>query len=237
MPTTEVTKFADKSSIRFKRTGKDAVQVTARFVYRSASYEVVGTIDPETGRAEGFTHQLTLGGQTVYDLRLAFGMELMQSEFKFGKATSGVRHAIFNTQVLKQGTLTTGSADGLEILPVHSAGCGCKHDPNGRPLLAWQDDGSAKPMELLLKAKKSDELGGLAEVVQTTIARVNNNSFWGDLVDCITYALCLLSCVFETLGCLAGTVGTPRSDIFAGLCWTTSGSCPALCNFDRTFPS
>ena len=83
------------------------------------------------------------------------------------------------------------------------------------------------------------DIEGLVEVATTTVARVNNGGFgaFGGIVSCIDYALCLLMCGIEYLGCIIGTVGKPRPDIFVGLCGVLSGGCTTLCNFERNFPS
>ena len=238
MSAVEVKKFVKQSSIEFKKLDGDRVQLTANFVYRKSTYQIKGVINAVTGRAEPFSHQLSLNGKNVFDMRVAINKSFVQSEVIFGKATTGVRRAIFKTQSVNSGALTTGSVDDLEMLPLYIAGCACSERTHERPLLAWRDDGAAKPIELsLISAKAGGEATGLAEVMQTTIALVNNNSFWGELGDCISYGLCLLGCALETLWCLVGTLGTPRPDIFQQICMATSGQCPGLCNFNRTFPS
>jgi len=237
MRETAVKRFVEKSSITFKPAEGDRVLVTARFVHRAARYEVSGYIDQARRRAEPFTHRLSLNGERVFDLSVATGSRTVRSEFKFGNATRGVRHTMLATQRLESGALTTGSADGMELLPLLTSGCACGMTDHARPALAWQDDGSVKPLELSFKSSKAaGDLQGLAQVAETTIARANDGWF-GDLVDCIELAMCLLNCALETLLCLIGSIGQPRSDIFAGLCITISGSCPGLCKFEHTFPS
>jgi hypothetical protein len=226
----------DKSSIVFKRGARERVQVTAHFEFRSARYDVLGTIDLARHHVEPFTHRLSVNGQRVFDLSVAHGDSSVRSEFTFGDATRGARRAMLTTEPLGSGTLTTGTVDGRELLPVRSTGCSCKSTDRPRPVLAWNDDGSVRPLELSFKsAKAAGDLQGLAEVVETTIARANDGPF-GDIVDCITLALCLLMCALETLWCLIGSMGKPRPDIFAGLCITISGACPGLCKFEHTFP-
>lgn len=237
MSTADVKKFVKQSSIEFKKLDGDRVQVAAKFVYRKSTYQVTGVINAVTGRVEPFSHRFSLDGKTVFDMNVAINKSFVQSEVLFGKATSGVRRAIFKTQPVNSGSLTTGSIDDMEMLPIYIAGCSCSANTS-RPLLAWSEEGSAKPMELSLIAEKAaGDLTGLAEVTQTTIALVNNNSFWGELGDCISYGLCLLGCAAETLWCLIGTLGKPGSDILQQICIGISGQCPGLCNFNRTFPS
>src|SRR4030095_10030447 len=119
---------------------------------------------------------------------------------------------------------TTGSADGKELLPVHSSRCSCGKTDRTRPVLAWNDAASVRPVELGFKSSKvAGDLQGLAEVVETTIARANDGLF-GDIIDCITFALCLLNCALETLFCLIGSPRRPPSGLFRRLrIWDSRG--------------
>jgi hypothetical protein len=237
MANAEVKRFADKSSIEFKRLAGERVRMTARFVYKSARYEVEGVIDTAKQRAEPFKHRFSLGGQRVFESTIAVGVGVSQTEFKFGPATRGARRLLLKSEALARGAVTTGIADGIELLPLISGGCSCKHAVDeSRPILGWQG-GAAKPVTVSLKSTRGiDDVGGLAEVAETTIARTNNG-FFGDLIGCIQYGLCLLLCGIEYLVCVGGTAGLPRRDIFVGLCSVTGGACVTLCKFENSFPS
>jgi hypothetical protein len=237
----EIQKFADKSAITFKAMPRNRVSVAARFVYKSARYEVNGVIDLDKRRAEAFTHRFSLGSQKVFDSLMAIGDASVRNEFSFGNATSGARKLALRTELLQKGALVTGSADGEELLPIVANGCSCKHSGAARSMLAWDKGTTTKAISIHLKSSRAaGDIEGLAEVMQTTIARTNNGAFGGDLgkiIGCIEYGLCLLNCAFQYVLCVLGSLGLPESDIFITLCSVGPGQCVMLCNFEHTFPS
>ena len=242
MTSAELKRFSEKSTVNFRRTAGDRVHVSGRFIFKSARYDVDGVIDMARRRVEPFRYRFSLNDQRVFDSIMSVAPNVVRTELAFGTATQGTRQLTLRAEPIKRGSLVTGSADGVEILPVISAGCSCKsHADRKRPMLGWNDDGSVKPVTVRLKSRRqAGDIEGLAEVVETTVARVNDGRFgglFGDIMSCIDFALCMLMCGAEYLWCIVTAVGQPGSDIFIELCSVVSGGCTTLCRFEDAFPS
>ena len=237
MRSAEIKRFSDQSSVKFRRLAGDRVQVTARFVYRRARYEVDGVIDMEKRRIEPFRHRLSLGGQRVLDSAMSIGQNVVRTDISFGNATQGARRLLLRTEPLQRGALVTGSADGAEMVPVVSSGCSCRSSASRKhPILVWNDDGSARPISVRLKSSRAaGDAEGLAEVAETTIARINDGGL-GGIISCIELALCLLLCGLEYIWCVIVAGGGPAPDIFIELCSVVGGGCVTVCTIQNTFP-
>jgi len=237
MRNAEIRRFSDQSSVKFRRLAGDRVQVSARFVYKKARYEVDGVIDMQKRRVEPFRHRLTLSGQHVLDSVMSIGQNVVRTEVSFGNATQGARRLLLRTEPLQRGALVTGSADGAEMVPVISSGCSCRgKGTENHPILVWNDDGSARPISVRLKSGRGvGDIEGLAQVAETTIARINDGGL-GDIISCIEFALCLLLCGLEYLWCVIVAGGGPAPDIFIELCSVVGGGCVTVCTIQHTFP-
>ena len=91
MRNAEIRRFSDQSSVKFRRLAGDRVQVSARFVYKKARYEVDGVIDMQKRRVEPFRHRLTLSGQHVLDSVMSIGQNVVRTEVSFGNVDAMLR--------------------------------------------------------------------------------------------------------------------------------------------------
>ena len=85
---------------------------------------------------------------------------------------------------LAKGALVTGRADGQDLVPLRAAGCGCdgaRRAAAPRPVMAWDDKAAAHAVKLALPKAVHEEAGGLAQVVEGTLARLGGGGGLGAL--------------------------------------------------------
>jgi hypothetical protein len=233
----DIASFAARSHVSFKREKDGRVTLQASFVYRSLRYELEGSID---GAHPGpMKHRLSSGKSVVYEATVLTGTSRSRVEMQFGKATDGVRSLMLDVEPLASGALVSGHADGNDLLPMRAPGCGCasaRSAAEPRPLLAWDDKGNTQAVRLALPKSLLAEAGGLAQVVETTLARLSGGGGLGDIIDIVDWALCYVECVGEFLWCVIRQPDIPRTrDIFNLLCVVLWGACTTTCRIKTPF--
>lgn len=233
----DIASFAARSRVSLQREKDGRVTLEASFVYRSLRYDLEGVI--EGSRPGPMKHRLSSGRSVVFEATGLTGSARGRIELAFGKVSSGVRTLILDVEPLASGALVSGTADGQDLLPMRAAGCGCggpRSAAEPRPLMRWDDQGAAHALGLALPKAVLDETGGLAQVVETTLARLGGGGGLGDVIDILDWAFCYVECIGELLWCIFTQPNIPRTrDIFNILCMVSWGACTTICKIKTPF--
>lgn len=233
----ELARDAKKSGLTIKRLAGDKASVRGDFVFRSLRFQFDGVVDMANGRLEPFNHKLSGRDGAVFEMTVISGQARSRIETRFGKSVQGLRSLVLDVEALGEGSIVGGYADGAELLPIRATGCGCRtRSGPPRPVLAWQPDGSTKAVTLALSKSLAPDLGGLVEVMQTTMARMGRAGGFGDIIDIFDWLLCYLECFWDIFVCWVTDPNIPGTkDIFDTLCMVLVGGCLTTCRFRRPF--
>jgi len=226
-----INEFVKKSSLVIKRTPDQKISVQGDFVYKSMRYELSGQIDAVSGRPEPFRSKLSWGQEVVFEEVSTFARGRTHREYHYGKATSGVRLLVVNSERLMGGSIVTGFADGRELLPYsrphHQCSCDDPKKKPPRPLLVWGEGASTRPVGVSISTKAAPELEGLSKVMEH-LAEQQQGDGTGDVGD-IQWFLCYISCKITEILCILRAIFTPGSDIFILICTGIYGDCFDWC--------
>lgn len=102
--------------------------------------------------------------------------------------------------------------------------------------MAWDDKSVAQAVRLMLPKAVLDESGGLAQVVDATLARVGSSGGLGDIIDIFEWVFCYVQCVGDLLWCIFTHPKIPGTgNLNIVLCVVLWGGCNTICKINTPF--